>query len=396
MTVSTSIDYERKKQIVASLGPKLSEESNPDFSVRQLLREYMKLHGFEDRHLHAMKVMTMVKAYNSPSYMAAVTRGRIRKDANYHPDGNKTPQVMQVGINEDHVRRLIGEAMAKNGGNVNEARIVELIHKHTSPTVIKIERPRVPTVTLKGRRHPCFERVLKLASQGANVMLVGPAGCGKTHMAEQIAKSLKLDYGAIHGTAGASESSLTGWLLPGKGGNFEYTPAPFVTLFEQGDSLFLFDEVDGFDSNMLLIMNGALANGYLHIPHRRGKPVVNKGENVFILATANTYGTGANPMYAGRSPLDAATLDRFVIVTMDYDESLERDLGKAAGLVDLEMQQLWTLRKRVREASLRRVISTRAFQKAGIMKAAGDDWKTVMSTLTEGWTRDEKQKIGVV
>lgn len=98
---------------------------------------------------------------------------------------------------------------------------------------------------------------------------------------------------------------------------------------------------------------------------------------------------------AGRAPLDSATLDRFVTVTVDYDQALERRIGEAGGLSDYEMNDLWRLRQRVREANLRRVISTRAFQKAAALKQAGDTWKIVVSTLVEGWSRDEKNKVGI-
>jgi hypothetical protein len=64
-------------------------------------------------------------------------------------------------------------------------------------------------------------------------------------------------------------------------------------------------------------------------------------------------------------------------------------------LSDEEMLELWSLRDKVRTAQLRRVISTRAFQKAVIMKAAGDKWNTIKSTIVEGWTKDEKQKVGM-
>ena len=42
-----------------------------------------------------------------------------------------------------------------------------------------------------------------------------------------------------------------------------------------------------------------------------------------MTASGNTYGTGANIKYIGRNPLDAATLDRFVVVYTDYDTELE-------------------------------------------------------------------------
>lgn len=265
--------------------------------------------------------------------------------------------------------------------------------QNATPRKIEVQQPGKPPVELNDRQHPVFERVLKLLGQGAHVLLVGPAGCGKTHMSQNLAKALTAKFGAIHGTAGASESSLVGWLLPGDGGRFEYTPAPFVSLYEDGDSLFLLDELDAFDPNMLLIINGALANGHLHLPIRHGKPLATKGKDARIIATANTYGTGANPMYSGRSPLDASTLDRFIVVTMDYDTDLERDIAVSQGLKPEQAGMIWELRDKVRNAQLRRTISTRAFFKVGAMMRAGDTFKQALDFLMEGWSRDERSKV---
>lgn len=380
-----------QEEIKAKLGARVEPGDYIPFSVRSLLREWLALQGFTGSALSGMKAKTMAQCYNDPKYLAKVSRALLRKQK--LPGGTYAP--MPADIDEKKIVSIV-EARARSiAAEVVQAATLE-ITKNAPPRVIEIRKPNAKPKQLKERTHPLFERVMKLTNQGAHILLVGPAGCGKTYMAEQIARSLDLDYGAIHGTAGASESALTGWLLPSKGGNFEYTPAPFVELFEDGDSLFLFDELDAFDPNMLLVVNGALANGHLHIAHRRGKPIVKKGENVHIMATANTYGTGANPMYSGRAPLDAATLDRFVVVSVDYDEALERDIGGAGGLTDDEMRQLWALRRRVREAQLRRTISTRAFQKAVQMKAAGDDWRVTMNTLVEGWSKDEKGKAGIL
>ena len=273
----------------------------------------------------------------------------------------------------------------------------KIVHEEVAgiaPRPIEIRLNDAPAVTLKERVNPVFDRVLKLVSQGQNVMLVGPAGCGKSHLCEQIARAFKADFGAIHGTAGASESALTGWLLPSDGGKFEYVPSRFVTLYEQGNALFCFDEIDAFDPNMLMVVNGALSNGHIHIAHRKDRPATPRGPDMRMMATANTYGTGANPIYTARAALDGATNDRWIMVTVDYDRELESDLGRAAGLSASEMSAIWNLRDKVRETGLRRIVSTRAFQKAGGMKAAGDSWAAVMSTLTEGWTRDEKAKVG--
>ena len=46
-----------------------------------------------------------------------------------------------------------------------------------------------------------------------------------------------------------------------------------------------------------------------------------------VIATANTWGTGADAEYVGRNRLDAASLDRFgARLEWDYDEAFERRL----------------------------------------------------------------------
>lgn len=286
--------------------------------------------------------------------------------------------VPQAGLNEERVRAIVQESLS----NVS-TRIIEVHHDNKPP--IKIE----------GLVHPEFERALGYLRRGANVMLVGPAGCGKSHMASQLAKALDVDFGMISGSAGATESEFKGWLLPVEGGKFEYCPSQFVKLYEQGNALWCFDEIDGFDSNMLMCANVPLANGHVYVQQRRENPTVTRGKNFYFMATANTFGTGANPVYCGRNPLDEATRDRFIFISVDYDKRLEEQIGAAGGLSAAEMSGIWELRDRCREAQLRRVISTRAFQKAAVMKQNGDSWREIRDRLLEGWSKDEKAKVGV-
>lgn len=297
---------------------------------------------------------------------------------------------------EAAIRVIAATAVPK--ANLDEARVLELVRKEiaslTLPRPLHIQINDQPAVKVSAQ-HPCFERVLKLVVRGANVMLVGPAGCGKTHLCEQLAKALQRDYAYISGTAGVSESAITGWLLPADGGRFQYTPSDFVKLYERGNAIILLDEMDAFDPNMIMISNTATANGHMSIPHRHAQPIVTRGPNVGIVASCNTYGTGANPVYSSRNPLDGATLDRWIVVTMDYDTTYETAIAKAGGLATSELDAIWKLRDKVRESGLRRVVSTRAIQKAIDMKDIGDDWNTIMATLTEGWTKDEKGKAGL-
>ena len=214
----------------------------------------------------------------------------------------------KAGIDENQVRAIVQEQIAG-----------------VAPRVIEVKHDDKPTIKIDGLVHPEFERALRYLSQKGpngyqtNVMLVGPAGCGKTHMIAQLAKALNTDCTIVSGTAGATEGDLIGRLLPGDGGKFEYVPAQFVARYERGNATLGFDEIDGFDSNMLMLANMPLANGHMYVHLRKDNPQVNRGENVFFVATANTFGTGANPIYVGRNPMDEATRDRFIFISVDYD-----------------------------------------------------------------------------
>jgi cobaltochelatase CobS len=283
---------------------------------------------------------------------------------------------MAASVNEDRVRAIVSEAMAG-----------------VAPRVIEV-RSAAGAIKLEERVNPVFDRVLGLVTQGENVLIVGPAGCGKTHLVQQVAKALDRRFGMLSGSAGASESQIMGWLLPSDGGRFEYQPSEFIECYEGGNSIFLFDEYDAFDGNMLLCANSALANGHINVPQRLGSPRVARGENVGIIATANTFGTGADPIYSGRNQLDGATLDRFIVVEMTYDAALESDMAKAAGLTASQIERFHSLRSKVEKAGLLRVISTRALRKIISNMRVGMEYGAALQDLTTGWSADEKQRVG--
>jgi len=66
----------------------------------------------------------------------------------------------------------------------------------------------------------------------------------------------------------------------------------FVQVYENG-GVFLLDEIDAADANVMVAINAALANGVLANPN--GKVHV-RHDKCFILAAANTWGERRQPV----------------------------------------------------------------------------------------------------
>jgi cobaltochelatase CobS len=290
------------------------------------------------------------------------------------------------------VKRLSDEALERAIQLVNDAR----------PIRHEIKINDLPVVKLNGHMHEAFDEVLLLAQCGENVMLVGPTGCGKTHLAEQVALAMGFDleteFAVQSVSGGMGESKLVGGLLPtGEAGRFEPFWTDFLRLYQNG-GLFLADEGDAGDENVWLVINSALSNGYLDVQGigriRRSK---NKGKPFVMLTAMNTFGKGANRQYVGRNELDAATLDRFIMgqVEMDYDRTLEKALCTTQ---EEWLKACWKARDAINATQLRRNVSTR-FILSGkkMLDQAPDVWSVEkgLRKLVLGWSQDEKQKAGL-
>jgi hypothetical protein len=248
------------------------------------------------------------------------------------------------------------------------------------------------TRKVKGVLPPEFEKMLALASQRIPILLVGPAGCGKTYLAEKLGEALGLPVSDQSCSEGMSETVFNGLLLPtGKGGAFEHHESPFMTRYEKG-GVMLLDEMDAGDPNLFTYINKAIANNSYSVVQRFLKPVVKKHEDFVLVAAANTFGNGADEMYVGRNQLDAATIDRFKVgmITMDYSRDVEMSLGTPE-----LCEWAWRVRDAIRTNRLRRIMSTRVIKDLARMTEAykwgPKEWGEAYFT---GWTAAERNLVG--
>ena len=256
---------------------------------------------------------------------------------------------------------------------------------------LEVKLPNGELRAIGGKPHAMLPDAIALAAARCNVLLIGPAGSGKTHLAAQVAEALGLPFEHISCSAGMSEGQLTGRLLPvGEGGRFEYVRSDFVKCYEDG-GVFLFDEIDAADSNTLLVLNSALANGVMAVANRPGQTKAVKHPDFVCIAAANTYGTGADRQYVGRNQLDESTLDRFRIgqVEMDYDAQVEEVLCPDAEL----RGRLQGYRAAIQVNRLRRLVSTRFLRDAYKVKLAGKSDEWIDRKLFAGWSGDEVRKV---
>ncbi len=262
-----------------------------------------------------------------------------------------------------------------------------------SRKVVEVKRYKQPSIKIKAGAVPTnFQKVLDLATCRRNILLVGPAGCGKTTMAEMVAKALGLPFAAIVCTSGMSESHLLGKELQNlSDGSSNYRTTEFVRCYEEG-GVFLLDELDAADPNVLLCINSALSNGYINLPGRSDKPRAVKHEDFVCIASANTFGKGANRTYAGRNQLDESTIDRFRMgqVECDYDLDIEATLCP-----DRDLQTAcWSIRNKIASNGLRRIMSTRFMADAYIMMSSCK-WTVsqILESFFQGWSTEEKRKV---
>jgi cobaltochelatase CobS len=253
----------------------------------------------------------------------------------------------------------------------------------TTRTTLRIVRPDLTHIDVTGQ-HQTFADLLLVVSQRDHVMLVGPAGTGKTSGAKQAALALGLAWTYWACNPRVTASALMGFM----DANGQYVRTQFRDAYETG-KLFILDEVDNAAPDLLTALNGAIENGTAAFPDG----LVERHPDFVVVGTANTYGKGADRVYSGRQQLDGATLDRFMVLDWGYDQALERQLS----VVDDWTDYVQAVRKVVEENAIREVVSMRATMKGGRYLRLGWSWgKCEETTLYRGWNRDSLAKVDVV
>lgn len=257
------------------------------------------------------------------------------------------------------------------------------------PKITKVIIGERTVKELRGVQHAQFPKVLSALGARLSIMMVGPAGTGKTTIASRAADALGLDFSSKSCTSQTTESSLVGFINAAG----HYVTTEFRKRFEMG-GVFLLDEVDNANPNVLGVLNSALANGEMAFPDG----MVKRHADFVCVAAGNTYGNGATAEYVGRNPIDAATKDRFVFVDIHIDEDVERAMLDSIDL-DAQVASRWldivrSARRNVANYGLKVVVSPRATMYGATLLGAGWHLQDVVdATLLKGAKADQTAKI---
>jgi cobaltochelatase CobS len=248
-----------------------------------------------------------------------------------------------------------------------DALITERLRGLVLPVQVEIIRNGV-VKPIEGLTHKTLPDVIDILADGDHVMMVGPAGTGKSHIAGQAAEALGLPAYSISLSPQTPTSALLGYMTA----TGEYVRSLFREAYENG-GVFHFDEVDNSHPAVLATINAALANGHMAFPDG----MIKRHDDFRSVASANTYGNGPDRQFVGRQAMDAATKDRFEIVDIHVDEALETALCLATGLDTARVADVVTYVR-----YLRRMASTAKLS----LDFSPRRSRSLCKRLAKGWT----------
>lgn len=232
---------------------------------------------------------------------------------------------------------------------------------------------------IEGVTHEEFDTVLGFVSADIPVFLSGAAGTGKNVICKQVAEALGLQF--FFSNAVTQEHKLTGFI--DANGTFHETQ--FYKAFTEG-GLFMLDEMDASIPEVLIILNAAIANRYFDFPTGR----VDAHEDFRLIAAGNTYGTGADMEYTGRFQLDAASLDRFALVEIDYSRKIEEAI--ACGNLEL-VNFIDDFRAATKKAGIKHLATYRSIERIRKLDGMMDRQKVLKTCLLKGMESDDIRMV---
>ena len=160
-----------------------------------------------------------------------------------------------------------------------------------------------------------WKYLIRSAVRGKNIMMTGPAGCGKTLAAKSLINGL--DRPNFYFNLGATQdprATLIGNVHFDKAKGTFFSESLFVKAIQTPNAVILMDELTRAHPDAWNILMTVLDQGqrYLRLDEADGQATIKVAEGVCFVATANIGNE-----YTATRQLDKALMDRFVTIEMD-------------------------------------------------------------------------------
>ena len=160
-----------------------------------------------------------------------------------------------------------------------------------------------------------WKYLVRSAVRGKNIMMTGPAGCGKTMAAKCAVNALERpDFYFNLGATQDPRATLIGNTHFSQDEGTYFSESAFVKAIQTPNAVILLDELSRAHPDAWNILMTVLDYGqrYLRLDEQDGQKTIKVADGVTFIATANIGNE-----YTSTRVMDKALMDRFTIVEMD-------------------------------------------------------------------------------